>query len=103
MRSELTIAERDRVNLERARIARAMLEIIKAKSQAQVPAAAVKTSSPAPRVEVARRVEPTAQPAAHATGLTIWHWAEVNFRKLAHHICALLPAKRSLRPAHQKV
>jgi hypothetical protein len=99
MRSELTVAGRDRVNLERARIARAILETTKAEALAQVPAAVAETGSPAPLVET---IQP-AQPAAHAGGSRIWHWAKAGFRKLAHHICALLPAKRFLRPAHTGV
>lgn len=98
MRRNLQESARDRVNLERARIARAILETTKAEAPAQVPAAVAETGSPAPLVET---IQP-AQPAAHAAGSRIWHWAKASFRKLAHHICALRPAKRLLRPAHQR-
>jgi hypothetical protein len=97
MRANLAIAAKEKVSRKRAKIARAILETTKAKAPAQVPAAVAETGSPAPLVET---IQP-AQPAAHAGRWRIWHRAKVNFRKLAHDICSLLPAKRFLRPAHQ--
>ena len=97
MRANLAEAATDRVNLERAGIARAILETTKAKPQA--PEAVVKSDSERPPASVVQPV----QPAIRTARSKIWQSAKTGFCKLANHISALLPGKRFLRPAHTGV
>jgi len=97
MLANLAVAVRDRVNLERAGIARAILETTKAEPQAA-------EGIPKTHGEKLKVIVPQlAQPAIRTARSKIWQSARAGFCKLANHISALLPGKRLLRPAHQRV
>jgi len=92
MRANLADAARDRVNVEGAGIARAILESTEVKPQVAVAGTSVSTVRPSPSVCIAQPVQPP--------GSRRWHWAKAGFRKAAKYISGSIKTKRVLRPAH---
>ena len=95
MRANLAVAARSKVNRNRASIAKAILETIRAKQPMQVPVVAV-NDSPKPAVSVVQVV----QPEIRTERPKLWTKAKAFFGKLARNISISLPARRLLRLAH---
>jgi hypothetical protein len=98
MRTNLKMAKKDRVNPERAKIAKELLENTKREIEAAVPEAIAKTDTERPLVNVDQHV----QPAARTADLKVWQSAKASFRKLARHISGSLKSKRFSWPMYHR-
>ena len=98
MWANLKKAEKDRVNKERAKITKALLETTKRESEAAAPEATAKTYTEKPLVNVDQHV----QPAACVADLKVWQSAKASFRKLARHISGSLKSKRFSWPMYHR-
>ena len=100
MRANLAAAAKTKVNLDRAGIARAILENTRAKPKVQAPTMAARSDSLKPAAAVP--VVQTVLPDIRTVRPKLWSMAKAGFCKIARHISGVLPAKRLPRLACHK-